>query len=446
MFQLGQSASSTGIEMKRLLGYLFLLLILTSCGGGGSGVNSIQNISQPLVSVFVNAPAKGIRFNTSSGLNGVTNANGEFNYRIGDVVEFSLELGGDKVVIGSTNFSSIQAETSVLALTGTGINSLAVSQVLQTLDIGSIVGKMDFTGLTLPAGTRAIIKEALVSTGAASSRVANIASELISHGYIPKNGANGVNTAEAITRLSTQTANQHYLSELVTTIPEDSTPLSVIFDKTFFIISNHTTSQGSYTESGFHFAGSNGTFYEQHPNHSTLGTYVVSADGKTGSFILSNNNANHGTYRIKVGNDYTYFLDVQIQDELDGFITGTIVSDLDIADLFGKTLVIKNGCSAGVDATYSVANDGVWINSCGSTGKFKEINSADPTQFCNTTTGGFRRPIPNTLCFENHTNDTNSMVAITKGSLKNGNGSGVLVRVYSENNNPSKSEFWNFSY
>lgn len=435
--------------MKRLSGSILILFLLTSCGGGGGGANSIQNISQPLVSVFVNSPAKGIRFSTSSGLSGVTNANGEFNYRVGDVVEFSLELGGDKVVIGSTTFSSVQAETSVLTLTGTGINPLAVSQVLQTLDIGTLVGKMDFTGLTLPADTRSNIKEALVSIAAASSRVATIASDLQSNGYTPKNGVNGVNTAEAIARLSTQTANQQYLKDLVAAVPEDSTPLSVIFDKTFFIIANHTTSEYTYTESGFHYSGSDGTFYEQHPNSGISGTYVVSADGKTGSFILANGNDNNGTYRIKVGNDYTYFLNAQIENVLNGFITGTLVSDFDASDIFGKTLVIKNGCASEVDATYSVAEDGSWVNSCGSTGKFKSLNVTDAedwTQYCNTTTGGFRRPIPNAACFENHTSNTNSMIAITKGSLKNGSGSGVIVRVYSEDNNPSKSEFWNFSY
>ncbi len=223
--------------MRRLFGYLFLLLLLTSCGGGGGGANSIQNISQPLVSVFVNSPAKGVRFNTSSGLSGVTNENGEFHYRVGDSVEFSLELGGDRIVIGSKTFSSAQSETSVLSLSGNGIDPLAVSQVLQTLDVGTVVGKMDFTGINLPVGLRSTIQEALVSTVAASSRVANIAGGLLSNGYSPKNGVNGVNTAEAISRLSTQTANQIYLNTLISTIPEDVTPLSVVYDKTYFVIS-----------------------------------------------------------------------------------------------------------------------------------------------------------------------------------------------------------------
>jgi hypothetical protein len=435
--------------MRKLLGCLFLHLLLTSCGGGGGGVNSIQNISQPLVSVFVNSPAKGVRFNTSSGLSGVTNENGEFHYRVGDSVEFSLELGGDKIVIGSKTFSSAQSETSVLSLSGNGIDPLAVSQVLQTLDVGTVVGKMDFTGITLSAGLRSIIQEALVSSAAASSRVAKIAGGLLSNGYSPKNGANGVNTAEAISRLSTQEVNQQYLRELVTKISEDSTPLSVIFDKTFFIIANHTTPEKTYTESGFHYAGSNGIFYEQHPNNSVSGTYTVSEDGKTGTFILSNRNANVGSYRIKVGNDSKYFLDVHIDAVLDGFITGTLVSDFDVSDLFGKTLSLKDGCHPGVGATYSISNDGAWVNTCGDRGKFKRINgvdSADWPQFCNTTKGGFRRPIPNVVCIENHTKDTNGLIALAKGSLKFGNGSGVIVKVYSEDDEPSRSAFWNFTY
>lgn len=343
--------------MKRLSGSILILFLLTSCGGGGGGANSIQNISQPLVSVFVNSPAKGVRFSTSSGLSGVTNANGEFNYRVGDVVEFSLELGGDKVVIGSTTFSSVQAETSVLTLTGTGINPLAVSQVLQTLDIGTLVGKMDFTGLTLPADTRSNIKEALVSIAAASSRVATIASDLQSNGYTPKNGVNGVNTAEAIARLSTHSANQQYLKDLVTAIPEDSTPLSVIFDKTYFIIEE--AYNGGIIEPRYKFGTilSNGTYRFAEPEDSYEGSYVVSNDGKSG--FWTDFQLRTGTYRTKIGDSSNYYLEsFQDDNSFRTFITGSLISNLSIDHFFNKTITVVNGCSNGVDAIYIIDSVG----------------------------------------------------------------------------------------
>jgi hypothetical protein len=428
-----------------------MLFLLTSCGGGGGGSNSIQNISQPLVSVFVNSPAKGISFNTSSGLSGVTNANGEFNYRVGDVVEFSLELGGDKVVIGSTTFNSVQAETSVLTLTGTGINSLAVSQVLQTLDIGTLVGKMDFTGLTLPADTRSNIKEALVSTAAASSRVANIASDLQSNGYTPKNGVSGVNTAEAIARLSTQTANQQYLKDLVAAIPEDTTPLSLIFDKTYFIIEEAYNVGVVEPRYKFGTIFSNGTYKFAEPDDSYEGSYIVSNDGKSG--FWTDLEFRTGTYRIKIGDSSNYYLEsFQGDNSFHTFITGSLLSNLSVDHFFNKTITVVNGCSSGVDAIYTIDSVGAWANSCGSVGKFKDIVNATPgadsSQYCNAGNGGFLRIIPNTVCFENHTNhtnDTNSIVAISKGTLNGSNGSGVIIRILNKIEN-KEFETWNFSY
>jgi hypothetical protein len=447
--------------MRRLFGYLFLLLLLTSCGGGGGGANSIQNISQPLVSVFVNSPAKGVRFNTSSGLSGVTNENGEFHYRVGDSVEFSLELGGDKIIIGSKTFSSAQPETSVLSLSGNGIDPLAVSQVLQTIDVGTVVGRMDFTGIALPAGTRAIIKEALVSRGAASSRVANIAGSLVSNGYSPKNGVIGVNAAEAISRLSTQTANKKYLIDITSSIEEDNSSLSTITDKSYFQIQEARS--GNFVESIYKFGVifSDGTYRFGEPDDTDSGTYTVSNDGKSGYYV--ENNSRTGTFRIKIGNASNYFLSYSQDDGLThGFITGNLLSNLLVEHFFNKTITVTNGCSVGVDAVYVINAVGEWTNSCGSVGKLKSntnlilgpgkfkgnpnlILNLDVNQYCNTDGGGFVRNIPNTVCLENHTDNTNSLIALSKGTLNSSSGSGTIIRILNKSRN-KEFQSWSFTY
>ncbi len=434
--------------MRRLFGYLFLLLLLTSCGGGGGGANSIQNISQPLVSVFVNSPAKGVRFNTSSGLSGVTNENGEFHYRVGDSVEFSLELGGDKIIIGSKTFSSAQPETSVLSLSGNGIDPLAVSQVLQTLDVGTVVGKMDFTGINLPVGLRSTIQEALVSTAAASSRVANIAGGLLSNGYSPKNGSNGVDTAEAISRLSTQTANQIYLNKLISTITEDVTPLSVVYDRTYFVISYFQESNGeSFVSPEFELIKSDGTFDMMSPGGRYYGTYTSSQDGKTGEYTDYRNRS--GSFRIKVGSAANFFLDHTRQDGLRGYMTGNLLSSLQVSDFFGKSISLTNGCSNGVDGVFTFSNNGTWSSSCGTVGKIKSTTTGivgDRETYCNTLTRGFLRPTPNTVCMENHTANTASLIGIISGSLSTQSGSGTIVRVTGVEAGEDLYDFIGFSY
>lgn len=431
--------------MKRLLLLITNILLLTACGGGS---NSIENASQPLVSVFVNAPAKGVIFKTSSGLFGVTNANGEFNYRVGDVVEFSLDLGAEKIVIGKTTFTSAKAETSVLSLVGDEINSLAVSQILQTLDVGTEVGKMDLSGISLSPAVISSIKSGMRNTIDASARVSSIASELTNAGYTPKNGVSGVTTADAISRLSTQPSNQVHLKSIVTSIAEDATPLSVVYDKTYFVISYEVDSNGeSSMKPYFEIIGSDGTFVLKSPSRSYSGAYVLSQDGKTGNYNDFYNRT--GSFRIKIGGNSNYFLEHNRSDGLSGYLTGAIVSDLMVSDFFNKTISITNGCSEGVNAVYVFASDGSWTNSCGSVGKVKSTVSGtqgDNSSYCNTTSRGFLRPTPNAVCIENHTENTASLLAITSGSLSSSNGTGIFVQLRRIDEDTEGYTLWNFSY
>ena len=128
-------------------------------------------------------------------------------------------------------------------------------------------------------------------------------------------------------------------------------------------------------------------------------------------------------------------------------IDGKIFYKID--HFFNKTITVVNGCSSGVDAIYTIDSVGAWANSCGSVGKFKDIVNATPgadsSQYCNAGNGDFLRIIPNTVCFENHTNDTSSIVAISKGTLNGSNGSGVIIRILNKIEN-KEFESWNFSY
>ena len=73
--------------------WLIVSIIIIGCGGGGS--NSTENIS---VGYLIDSKVVGVQYNTNSGLSGITDTYGRFNYKIGDEVTFSL----GKLILGTT--------------------------------------------------------------------------------------------------------------------------------------------------------------------------------------------------------------------------------------------------------------------------------------------------------------------------------------------------------
>ena len=73
---------------------LVIPLALTACGGGGDG--GTQPVAAPSTGVFIDSPVQGLPYTSMpSGLSGLTGANGEFLYRSGDFVRFSM--GGSTI-------------------------------------------------------------------------------------------------------------------------------------------------------------------------------------------------------------------------------------------------------------------------------------------------------------------------------------------------------------
>ncbi len=81
----------------RALATIFSALVLASCGSG-NGQEGIPASPVPVqTGVLLDAPVAGVAWETSSGLEGETNADGEFGYRQFDTVTFSI---GD-ILLGS---------------------------------------------------------------------------------------------------------------------------------------------------------------------------------------------------------------------------------------------------------------------------------------------------------------------------------------------------------
>lgn len=76
-------------SFTRLFFLLACSLILHGCGGGDEPANDVD-LGPIQTGIIVDSHISGIQYETSSGLAGTTNANGEFEYHLGDDVTFSL--------------------------------------------------------------------------------------------------------------------------------------------------------------------------------------------------------------------------------------------------------------------------------------------------------------------------------------------------------------------
>jgi hypothetical protein len=123
------------LSLRRLIRLPCLLLLsaaLLSCGGGDGGGSTGTVAPAPLsTGTFTDAPTQGLHYYAyPSGLEGYTDAEGHFQYRVGDVVAFRVQLGSGTLKLGEFMPDSIDATVSVLALRRGGL----AAQLLQSMD------------------------------------------------------------------------------------------------------------------------------------------------------------------------------------------------------------------------------------------------------------------------------------------------------------------------
>lgn len=133
--------------MQKILISGFLSLLLTACGGGGSS-------SSLSTSTFVDSPVQGLYYVTSSGVTGVTDAAGTFEFNEGDTVTFKIG-GSDGLDIGS---STPKADTPIFVTEMPAGPQIA--QILQSFDTGGNLGsKIDLSKIvTIPVAAKNLLK------------------------------------------------------------------------------------------------------------------------------------------------------------------------------------------------------------------------------------------------------------------------------------------------
>ncbi|WP_457644683.1 hypothetical protein [Persephonella sp.] len=96
-------------KLGLVVGSLAVTLFASCGGGGGSDPTSDTDSTTTLQGQFVDSPVVGLDYETSSGLKGVTDTNGYFEYRDGDTVTFKV----GNIVLGDAKGDSLVTPTSL---------------------------------------------------------------------------------------------------------------------------------------------------------------------------------------------------------------------------------------------------------------------------------------------------------------------------------------------
>ncbi len=87
--------------------------LVVGCGGGG---DSSTPSATTKTGYFIDARVEGVSYTTSSGLSGITDPQGAFQYRDGDTVTFKL---GNNITLGSTKGASIVTPLDLVGTSST---------------------------------------------------------------------------------------------------------------------------------------------------------------------------------------------------------------------------------------------------------------------------------------------------------------------------------------
>ena len=362
--------------MRLQLPSIAVLALLTACGGGGGGDSTVATSS----GVFVNSPTKGIKYSASpSGLTGTTDENGTYSYKSGDTVTFSLDLGTSVLPLGST--ASPSATTSILSLTvPNGGDPVAVAQVLETLDKSTADGKMDVSGITLSTGaTLTAITNALKTSSVTSTDIATIAAGVqtaltTTNAGTLKYGSTGVTPNDALTNLSKNSVNQSLVETKIKNLTYDGTSTVLnIQDKPAFtnwIVKNGTNVEftsrfGQLTSVGLTFNFK--AVFDRTQDYVVDGTYSLSSNNRTGSWVGSGTEGNRGTFTMTSGDAKSFAMTyANTTTGETGAVTGTYLQPVTINDVKGKSFTLYKGCSNGSDNTVTISITGTASDSCGS--------------------------------------------------------------------------------
>ena len=168
--------------------------LLVGCGGGGGGSNGNAAQTGSKSGILTDAAVAGVAYTTSSGVTGVTDANGAYKFNPGDTVQF--KLGG--LVLGSATATGIVSPIELANGDNNRLQNLLV--MLQSLDANGIPAD----GISIPPAAAAAVTTAIDLT-AAPATFASAANTALQAAMT----AGGIMTPI----VSTIDANAHFLAQ-----------------------------------------------------------------------------------------------------------------------------------------------------------------------------------------------------------------------------------------
>lgn len=119
-------------SITRALGLCASIVLLTACGGGGGGDDPGDGPGVESTGYFIDSAVEGMRYVTSSGISGVTDASGAFLYGTGDTVTFYI---GD-IEVGQAAGTAVLTPVSLVpgAVDETNATVTNIARFLQSLD------------------------------------------------------------------------------------------------------------------------------------------------------------------------------------------------------------------------------------------------------------------------------------------------------------------------
>jgi hypothetical protein len=107
----------------------FLLPLFTACGGGGGGTPPPIDTTPPPpvieMGVFIDSPVEGLTYQSGSNPEGTTDANGMFDYTVGETLSFS---------VGGVQLGTLPDGQPVVTPYDFGAAAENIARLLQTLD------------------------------------------------------------------------------------------------------------------------------------------------------------------------------------------------------------------------------------------------------------------------------------------------------------------------
>ncbi len=164
-----------------------LVLYQNCSGGGGGGGSAVSKSAAPAgLGTFVDDPVAGVQYKTSSGLTGVTNSLGQFEFNPGDTVTFyalGAQLGSATPTIGTDGNTTVSPIDLVPSANGNVSDPqvTAIAQVLNTLNAVSAAQNNTATGVfTMPSGNTQLQGLQIPSSTSTDAQQQAFASQLAS--------------------------------------------------------------------------------------------------------------------------------------------------------------------------------------------------------------------------------------------------------------------------